>query len=85
MINKTKSDPIIDTIKESTHHEFIIKDSNHGSDVLTEKLLTTDENKYQKIIDAERRSKKNLITGFNYRWSPYIKELLVNNTVGIIT
>ena len=50
-----------------------------GCDVLTEKPLTTDENKCQAILDAEKKSNKNLIVGFNYRWSPYatkIKELL---------
>jgi predicted dehydrogenase len=57
-------------------------------DVLTEKPLTTDEVKAQAIMDAEKKSGKNLIVGFNYRWSPYmtkIKELLHNNEIGEIT
>jgi predicted dehydrogenase len=36
-------------------------------------------------LDAEKKSNKNLIVGFNYRWSPYatkIKELLVNKSIG---
>jgi predicted dehydrogenase len=56
-----------------------------GCDVLTEKPLTTDETKCQAILDAERTSDKNLIVGFNYRWSPYatkIKELLMNKSIG---
>ena len=56
--------------------------------MLTEKPLTTDETKAQAILDAERKSGRNLIVGFNYRWSPYatkIKELLANNTIGKIT
>ena len=71
MIEKTRPDLVIVTTKDSTHHDFIIKGLDFGCDVLTEKPLTIDENKCQEIIDAERRSNKNLIVGFNYRWSPY--------------
>lgn len=88
MILETNPDLVIVTTKDSTHHEFIIKGLDMGCDVLTEKPLTIDERKCQGIIDAERRSRKNLIVGFNYRWSPYakkIKELLVNNSIGKIT
>lgn len=88
MIQQTQPDLVIVTTKDSTHHEFIIKGLDMGCDVLTEKPLTVDESKCQEIIDAERRSKKNLIVGFNYRWSPYntkIKELLAKNTIGKIT
>jgi predicted dehydrogenase len=88
MIAETKPDLVIVTTKDSTHHEFIIKGLDSGCDVLTEKPLTTDERKCQDIIDAERRSNKNLIVGFNYRWSPYatkIKELLSQGAIGDIT
>lgn len=88
MVNETNPDLIIVCTKDSTHHEFIIKGLNMNCDVLSEKPMTTDERKCQAILDAERRSNKKLIVGFNYRWSPYmtkIKELLVNNTIGKIT
>lgn len=88
MVKKQKPELIIVTTVDSTHHEYIIKGLGHGIDVLTEKPLTTDENKAQAIIDAEKKSGKNLIVGFNYRWSPYntkIKELLSNNTIGKLT
>ena len=85
MIENTRPDLVIVTTKDSNHHEFIIKGLRMGCDVLTEKPLTVDEDKAQDIIDAEERYSKNLIVGFNYRWSPYstkIKELLANNTIG---
>jgi len=85
MIENTRPDLVIVTTKDSNHHEFIIKGLSMGCDVLTEKPLTVDEDKAQDIIDAEERYGKNLIVGFNYRWSPYstkIKELLANNTIG---
>lgn len=88
MISKTKPDLVIVTTKDSNHHEFIIKGLKAECDVLTEKPLTTDEVKAQAIMDAEKLSGKNLIVGFNYRWSPYmtkIKELLHNNEIGEIT
>jgi len=87
MLTETHPDLVIVTTKDSTHHEFIVKGLDSGCDVLTEKPLTTDEEKCQQIIDAERRSKKNLIVGFNYRWSPYCtktKELLSKEAIGKI-
>lgn len=88
MVNENKPDLVIVTTTDATHHEFIIKGLGLGCDVLTEKPLTTDEDKCQQILDAERKSKKNLIVGFNYRWTPYttkVKELLMNNSIGKIT
>ena len=88
MIAETKPDLVIVTTKDSTHHQYIIRGLDLGCDVLTEKPLTTDEYKCQQIIDAERRNGKNLIVGFNYRWSPFttkIKELLMQGVVGKVT
>jgi predicted dehydrogenase len=88
MIRETQPDLVIVTTKDSTHHEFIIKGLDMGCDVLTEKPLTIDEDKCQAILDAERRSSKKLIVGFNYRWGPYptrIKELLQSGAIGKIT
>ncbi|WP_242158661.1 Gfo/Idh/MocA family protein [Aestuariivivens sediminis] len=88
MLKKTKPDLLIVTTTDVTHHRFIIKGLEIGCDVLTEKPLTTDEFKAQEILTAERKSGKNLIVGFNYRWSPYntkIKALLMNQTIGKVT
>ncbi|SFC27930.1 Oxidoreductase family, C-terminal alpha/beta domain [Parapedobacter composti] len=88
LLRKVKPDLVIVCTKDSTHHEFIIKGLAAGCDVLTEKPLTTDEAKAQAILDAERKYDKNLIVGFNYRWSPYmtkIKELLQNGEIGDVT
>ncbi len=88
MLDETMPDLIIVTTVDATHHTYIIKGLGRNIDVLTEKPLTIDEEKCQQIIDAERRSRANLIVGFNYRWSPYmtrIKELLMEETIGKIT
>lgn len=87
MVETTRPDLIIVTTTDSTHHEFIIRGLRMGCDVLTEKPMTTDEKKCQAILDAERRSDRKVIVGFNYRWSPYmthIKKLLSEGTIGEI-
>ena len=88
MIRTTQPDLIIVATKDSNHHEFIIKGMEMDCDVLTEKPLTIDEQKCQDILYAERKTGKNLIVGFNYRWGPYntkIKELISENTIGRLT
>ncbi len=88
MLENTSPDLLIVTTPDATHHHFIIKGLDAGLDVLTEKPLTIDELKCQQILDAEKRSNKKLIVGFNYRWSPYatrIKELLMEKKIGKIT
>lgn len=88
MVAENKPDLVIVCTTDATHHEYIVKGLKYGCDVLTEKPLTTDEDKCQEILDAERRYGKNLIVGFNYRWSPYntkVKELLQNETIGKVT
>jgi predicted dehydrogenase len=88
MLLDQKPDLVIVCTKDSNHDEFIVKGLDFGCDVLTEKPLTTDEKKCQRIIDAEKRSNKKLIVGFNYRWGPYmtkIKELIQNGAIGDVT
>jgi predicted dehydrogenase len=88
MVRTVRPELVIVTTPDSTHHQFIIKGLEMGCDVLTEKPLTTDEVKCQAILDAEKKSGKNLIVGFNYRWNPHItkiKELLNDGAIGKIT
>jgi len=88
MMNAVKPDTVIVTTVDATHHEFIIKGLNMGADVITEKPLTTDEQKLGEILKAERETGGKLIVGFNYRYAPLttqIKELLAEKRVGQIT
>lgn len=61
MIKTTKPDLVIVATTDATHHEYIIKGLEMGCDVLSEKPLTIDEDKCQQIVDAERKSDKNLL------------------------
>ena len=88
MMRVTQPDMLIVTTVDATHHEFIIKGLEAGIDVVTEKPMTTDEEKCQAILDADRASDGNLIVTFNYRYSPHralLKELLMAERVGRVT
>ncbi len=87
MLKKTDAEMVIVTTMDSNHHEFIIKALEAGREVLTEKPLTTDEDKCKAILDAEKKSGKKVKVGFNCRYNPHytkIRELLENKRVGDI-
>jgi predicted dehydrogenase len=88
MMQQVKPDMVIVTTMDSYHHKYIIKGLKYGCDVLTEKPMTTDEDKCQQILDAERVSGKKVIVGFNYRYSTVfaaIKTQLAKQKTGKIT
>jgi predicted dehydrogenase len=87
MIKNHTPDLVMVTTPDATHHRYIVKSLEKGIDVLTEKPMTTDEDKCQEILDAEQRYGRKVIVGFNYRWSPYntkIKEMLSKGVIGDI-
>ncbi len=88
MMQTVKPDMLIVTTVDATHHEFVIKGLEYGVDVITEKPMTTDEKKCRGILEAEKKSGKKVIVGFNYRYNPHytkLRELIANNRVGKIT
>jgi len=88
MVKETKPDLIIVATMDSEHHKQIIRSMELGVDVLTEKPLTINENKAQAIIDAEKRTGKKVIVGFNYRYGTLftaLKEQLAKKPTGEIT
>ena len=88
MLVRTKPELVMVTTVDATHHIFIVKALEYGCDVLTEKPMTTDEVKCQAILDAERKSGKKVLVGFNYRHGDHftaVKKLLAEKRVGKIT
>ena len=88
MMKETKPDTLIVTTVDSTHHEFIIRGMELGADIVTEKPMTTDEQKCEAILQAEKKTGKKVIVTFNYRYSPHrakIYELLRSGTIGQLT
>ena len=87
MLEEVDLDLLMVTTVDATHHEFIIKGLDKGIDVVTEKPMTTDENKCQSIIDAQRRSKGKLIMAFNYRYGKVftkLKEIIESKEIGAL-
>ncbi|TBL79932.1 Gfo/Idh/MocA family oxidoreductase [Paenibacillus thalictri] len=88
MIADTKPDVVIVTSIDRTHHKYIIRAMELGCDVLSEKPMTVDETKCQEILDAIKRTGRNLRVAFNYRYSPHntkIRELISDGVIGDVT
>jgi len=88
MMHDTRPDLLMVCTIDATHHEFIIRGMELGSNVLTEKPMTTDETKIQAILDAEKRTGKKCRITFNYRYSPHrarIWQLLRDGEIGDLT
>lgn len=88
MMKETRPDTLIVTTVDSTHSEFIVKGMEMGANIITEKPMTTDEEKCEAILQAEKRTGKKVIVTFNYRYSPHrarVYELLRAGEIGDIT
>jgi predicted dehydrogenase len=88
MIKNEKPDAVIVTSIDRTHHKYIIRAMELGCDVISEKPMTVDEVKAQEILDAIKRTGRNLRVTFNYRYAPHntkIKELIMDGTIGQVT
>lgn len=85
MLAETKPDVLIVTTVDSTHDDYIVRAMLAGVDVITEKPMTTTAEKCQRILDAKKKSGRNLRVTFNYRYSPprtQIKDLLMSGEIG---
>ena len=88
MMKSVKPEVVIVTTVDATHHQFIIKAMEMGADVITEKPMTTDEEKCEAILAAEKKTGRKVIVAFNYRHGPHmikIKELLAEKRIGKVT
>ncbi len=85
MIEEGKPDVVIVTSIDRTHHTYIIRAMELGCDVITEKPMTIDEVKCQAILDAIRRTGRELRVTFNYRYAPHVtrvRELMMDGVIG---
>ncbi len=85
MLRETRPDCVIVTTVDRFHHDYIIRALNAGCDAITEKPMTIDDAKCRAILDAERRSGKQVTVTFNYRFSPYatkVKEFIRAGAIG---
>jgi predicted dehydrogenase len=87
MLADRKPDCVIVCTIDSTHDDYICRAMEAGCDTITEKPMTTDEVKCQKIIDTAKKTGRGLRVTFNYRYSPprtQVKELLTGGIIGKI-
>ena len=87
MIAETKPDVVIVTTMDGWHDEYICRAMELGCDTITEKPMTTDEQKCQRIIDTAGKTGKNVTVTFNYRYAPprtQVKDILMSGVVGDI-
>ncbi|MBN1873924.1 MAG: Gfo/Idh/MocA family oxidoreductase [Anaerolineae bacterium] len=85
MVAECKPDTVIVTTKDCYHDAYICRAMELGCDVITEKPMTTDEVKCQRIIDTQRATGKTCTVTFNYRYSPprtQVKALLMAGVIG---
>ncbi len=85
MIAETHPDVVIVTTMDSTHDEYICRAMESGCDVITEKPMTTDAAKCQRILDTKKRTGRNITVTFNYRYAPartQVKDLLMSGVIG---
>jgi len=85
MIRTHKPDVVLVTTRDNFHDKYIVRAMELGCDVITEKPMTTDQNKCRRIIKAVERTGRNLCVTFNYRYSPprtQVKDLLMKGAIG---
>jgi predicted dehydrogenase len=85
MISETKPDVVIVTTVDCFHDMYIVRAMELGCDAVTEKPMTIDAEKCQRIVDTARDTGRKVRVTFNYRYSPprsQVKELLMEGTIG---
>ncbi len=85
MIEEQRPDFVIVTSVDRTHHQYICRAMELGCDVISEKPMTVDLEKCQRIIDTKKATGRELRVTFNYRYAPRatkIKEVLKSGLVG---
>ncbi|HBR95684.1 MAG TPA: gfo/Idh/MocA family oxidoreductase [Opitutae bacterium] len=87
MLAEGQPDTVVVCVPDSLHHEYIVRSLEFGADVICEKPLTTDADKFAVIEDAVRRTGKRVRTTFNYRWAPgatQVRKLIAEGAIGTV-
>ncbi|NQU40324.1 MAG: Gfo/Idh/MocA family oxidoreductase [Lentisphaerae bacterium] len=85
MLAETLPDCVIVTTQDSSHDDYICRAMKAGCDVVTEKPMTIDAERCQRIIDTQRETGRTCTVTFNYRYSPprtQVKDLLMSGLIG---
>ena len=87
MVKQAKPDAVIVTSVDATHSDYIVRAMQLGCDVVTEKPMTTDEQRCDRILRTIKQTGRKLQVTFNYRYAPprsQVKEVLEAGAIGRI-
>lgn len=82
-----QADGVIVVSIDRTHDEYIVRAMEAGCDVITEKPMTTTAEKCARILEARKRTGREVTVTFNYRYAPRnskVKELLMEGVIGAV-
>ncbi|MFG2524936.1 Gfo/Idh/MocA family protein [Streptomyces sp. NPDC048527] len=87
MLRRERVDLVVVCSVDRTHDHYIVRGLEAGCDVVTEKPMTTDAPRARRILDAQRRTGREVRVAFNYRYNPVhaaVKETLASGAIGEI-
>ncbi|WP_037682182.1 Gfo/Idh/MocA family protein [Streptomyces griseus] len=85
MLRRERIDLVVVCSVDRTHDHYIVRALEAGCDVVTEKPMTTDADKARRILDAQRRTGRDVRVAFNYRYNPVhsaVRELVASGEIG---
>lgn len=87
MLQEVLPDQVVVCTIDRAHDQYIVEALRAGCDVVTEKPMTIDHERCQRILQAVQETGRSVRVAFNYRWAPgatKVKELLAAGTIGRI-
>ncbi|MHC4251366.1 MAG: Gfo/Idh/MocA family protein [Planctomycetota bacterium] len=87
MVAERKPDTVVVTTRDCFHDVYVCRAMELGVDAVTEKPMTTDHEKCQRILDTKAKTGRSVRVTFNYRYSPprtQVKDMLMDGVIGRI-
>lgn len=84
-LDKHQVDKVIVTSMDRTHDEYIVAALRAGRAAITEKPMTVDAPRCQRILDTVRDTSGDLTVTFNYRYNPVheaVREVIAAGEIG---
>lgn len=85
MLRRERVDLVVVCTVDRSHDHYIVRALEAGCDVVTEKPMTTDAERARRILDARRRTGREVRVSFNYRYNPVhsaVRELIASGEIG---
>jgi predicted dehydrogenase len=85
MLRRERVDLVVVCTVDRTHDHYIVQALEAGCDVVTEKPMTTDADRARRILDARRRTGREVRVAFNYRYNPVhaaVRETIAAGEIG---